>query len=67
MDELKKLREKVDEMINLAFFVNGYIRRLPPRVMMIDLYSLQDWLKNMRGYLDCMIYFGNELLPDTLY
>jgi len=64
MDELKKQRKELDELKYLVNGLNIFRPRLPAGVFTVDLYSMMEEIEYLCGYLDCMMNFGIQLLPE---
>jgi len=61
MKTLSERRKELDNLTQLLISLNILKEQLPPFVFTEDIKALLDELKYLRGYLDSMIHFKNEL------
>jgi len=55
MDEIKQQRKELDELHFLLNSFNIFLDSLPAGIVKMDIQSLMDNIKYVRGYVDCMI------------
>ena len=66
MNELDKLANELPELQRLVINLDSFIDRLPPGLVSTCLFVLLDDIKYLAGYIDCMINFKIEPLPDKI-
>ena len=62
---LKKMKQELDQLKYLLNSLSLFINRLPPYLLGADLSSFIDDIKYLCGYVDCMIKFEIQLLPES--
>lgn len=61
MDELVKIKHKLEELKKLMFWLNDLLDKLPPLMFCVSPYEVLDDLKSLCGFVDCMIHFNISL------
>jgi len=64
VSELLKIKEELKEFKKSVVNISYLYQRLPDSLNQIDCEELLDEIKYLRGYLDCMIEFNIDLLPE---
>ena len=65
MNELKAQRKNLDELKHLTNSLNIFKHRLPPFLFTTDLNYMLDEIKYLSGYINCMIKFNINPLPES--